>query len=1584
MNRLLKAAAALLCAVGLTASASTVTAVVIDTDGQTWNNGTYTATLTLPGTVFLAHGPTIGGVPVVPSIVKGSLSSTGVLSGTFVDTSTVDQPNAQWSFVVCPNTSGSDVCLTVTTTVVGATVDLSAAFSQMSAPRFPTGARAYGYLDKEVQLPPPAGSVYFNMTDQCQHQWNGTVWTTCQSGGGGGGVTPGGATYELQAKPSSGTTLLGTGLFTNAEKTQLRTPLPFTAKAVNSIKNSDSYGSIAAAQASCTPGNCTIAQPAGSTDGTQVTMPAVPSNTDSTLLTSVGQNAVAEFGTDPQPTSFSSFTQQALFSRGVAYTKDNPAPGQGGQQSNSTEVNMFLAPGYDLGQSGCPLNCPPAGYTGSQPWASYTQNPVIDYFASAGIKTPHNDTVFFNSAGDAIRAYDYVIYEGGQDRPSDEGGAGEYIAHVGTAFDWEGTVTSLPDPFHTLANNTSSNGTQGDLRWVVDLTNPVIDYQPMANIFAPGDSYSPYPTYGVVKFDPATTPLPVSYAIGTVISNCAVPIQTGSVASTTCTVHSTTGAFTVSGAVSGDKGLFCAAANQYAEYIYGGQITAATARDGSGNQVITVLTHDSVPATGGGGQASIAAQGGACGTVVNLTSDTYFDEFKNNHVLGSAFPVFVSPDAHTVGYMNYIASAPFWAAIPHNGSAAKTEAQAQGLGNGVNGGAFTVTNLVRSTTNGVTTLTGNIDSFGNPPIVDMFVNQFKNVIAGCADSTMNGVYPNGLFIPSPKTFSMVTSGANSTCPNATISLDSKYMLASVYWAQKVYDVQNHTPGVLPIQNLNSGNFSGSYQPNFRVGDTLDMPPHPDAQITGERIYMNELQPQTSGPQSAEYFMQGTSAFDGSAIILHNNPLQRNQVSGFGGVQVLGSGISMLDSAFSTGVGMQYQPMHRGCMICSGGTDYDGNNLGLANFTIAGTNNGQDGLRWDEQAQQLSLAVGNNTFLSAGGSVTGGVVTPFGLATNGLQFASSTNNSLTVAGQFRDYSVRDMAGQYAYDNATLRPPTITQHGTAGAVEYQYWIAADYPNGQTWSYVGQTFTGNATLSGTNYNVISCSVIPAGLTGTVYTLGNAGGRLYFGLVGTCSSSAASVNDTGAATDTGSGEASSFAGTLLFGGSLANGNGQGYCFSNQNLISTTLPGPVQCISMPTAGVFDFDTTTKGNKLGTLYAAAAFFNGSPVCTTATGCGAAGVASIDAQTGAFTFSGAGVTHTGNAYTFSGTGTGVGSFAVGSWPSWLTPTVTNPTTSPSLAVAASAIPNSALANPSTTVNGQTCALGGTCTIAAGVSTVFGRAGAVVAASGDYGVGQITGAAPLASPALTGTPTGPTASVGTNTTQLATTAFVLANGGGGGNTTSTSLATGTVPKASGANALVNSALDDGVTTANQLTYAGSAGIAAKSMHTTDTVNNTQITGTTGSGGDSTAVVNATAGSSTLAIVGGVWQESSNSGAYAPLATTIPPQPVTLTDGTTISYAEGGVLGGLGILTLAHTTTTRTLNVTGLAPGASFDLILKQDGTGVAGTFNLGSGCTWYVGGSSGFVAATTLTLTSTANAVNIASVRYGTANCYVNLR
>ena len=84
-----------------------------------------------------------------------------------------------------------------------------------------------------------------------------------------------------------------------------------------------------------------------------------------------------------------------------------------------------------------------------------------------------------------------------------------------------------------------------------------------------------------------------------------------------------------------------------------------------------------------------------------------------------------------------------------------------------------------------------------------------------------------------------------------------------------------------------------------------------------------------------------------------------------------------------------------------------------------------------------------------------------------------------------------------------------------------------------------------------------------------------------------------------------------------------------------------------------------------------------------------------------------------------------------------------------------------------------------TLVAPVDSVFGRTGTVIGASGDYTAGQITNIAagnisstnvqaalneldtekaPLASPSLTGTPTAPTASSGTNNTQIATTAFV----------------------------------------------------------------------------------------------------------------------------------------------------------------------------------------------------------------------------------
>ncbi|WP_405176359.1 hypothetical protein MHI27_12005 [Paenibacillus sp. FSL H8-0261] len=65
--------------------------------------------------------------------------------------------------------------------------------------------------------------------------------------------------------------------------------------------------------------------------------------------------------------------------------------------------------------------------------------------------------------------------------------------------------------------------------------------------------------------------------------------------------------------------------------------------------------------------------------------------------------------------------------------------------------------------------------------------------------------------------------------------------------------------------------------------------------------------------------------------------------------------------------------------------------------------------------------------------------------------------------------------------------------------------------------------------------------------------------------------------------------------------------------------------------------------------------------------------------------------------------------------------------------------------------------------AAVSSVAGKTGAVTLTASDVGLGNVTNESKVtmfSSPALTGTPTGPTAAAGTNSTQLATTAFVEA--------------------------------------------------------------------------------------------------------------------------------------------------------------------------------------------------------------------------------
>lgn len=118
----------------------------------------------------------------------------------------------------------------------------------------------------------------------------------------------------------------------------------------------------------------------------------------------------------------------------------------------------------------------------------------------------------------------------------------------------------------------------------------------------------------------------------------------------------------------------------------------------------------------------------------------------------------------------------------------------------------------------------------------------------------------------------------------------------------------------------------------------------------------------------------------------------------------------------------------------------------------------------------------------------------------------------------------------------------------------------------------------------------------------------------------------------------------------------------------------------------------------------------------------------------------------------------------------------------------------------------------------VATFNGRVGAVTLTSADV---SAAGGALLASPALTGTPTGPTASPGTNSGQLATTAFVAAAVGASGGVTSFNGRAGVVTLS---NADVIGVLPSSATnpTMNGTAAPGSSGAWSRGdhVHPTDT--------------------------------------------------------------------------------------------------------------------------------------------------------------------
>jgi hypothetical protein len=156
-----------------------VTATITDSDSQTWNNGTWTASLVSPS------GPPQG--CTTATTVAGTMSGSGVITGSLCDNSLVGPSGSTWRFTICPNASAN--CSQVSTAVSGSTQNLSSVLSAgVTAPRFPATFGAHGYLDVEVSPTPQPGMTYYNVTTPAFRQWTGSAWASVGGGGGSGTI----------------------------------------------------------------------------------------------------------------------------------------------------------------------------------------------------------------------------------------------------------------------------------------------------------------------------------------------------------------------------------------------------------------------------------------------------------------------------------------------------------------------------------------------------------------------------------------------------------------------------------------------------------------------------------------------------------------------------------------------------------------------------------------------------------------------------------------------------------------------------------------------------------------------------------------------------------------------------------------------------------------------------------------------------------------------------------------------------------------------------------------------------------------------------------------------------------------------------------------------------------------------------------------------------------------------------------------------------------------------------------------------------------------------------------------------------
>ncbi len=198
------------------------------------------------------------------------------------------------------------------------------------------------------------------------------------------------------------------------------------------------------------------------------------------------------------------------------------------------------------------------------------------------------------------------------------------------------------------------------------------------------------------------------------------------------------------------------------------------------------------------------------------------------------------------------------------------------------------------------------------------------------------------------------------------------------------------------------------------------------------------------------------------------------------------------------------------------------NSGSSTVNVAGL--GAKTLKQSDCSTNLSASAltGGSTYLfayngtvfcqgSGGTSLSGtGLVRQTGVATELSQDAvTSGSNATTVQG---------VNGTPLSTNLAVPiSPTITQSGSAGSSPWSYAVVAKFNSGLSYTQVGltgSTATGNATLTGSNYNIVTTPSVTGSTSCDVYRLLAATSPSTLGKIGNVACGSA-LNDTGLAGD-------------------------------------------------------------------------------------------------------------------------------------------------------------------------------------------------------------------------------------------------------------------------------------------------------------------------------------------------------------------------------------------------------------------------------------------------------------------------------------